>query len=141
MNRGIFPGGDWLYLKLYGVKERETDLIGLSLGQLLYKPDFEDWSEKAYFIRYVDPEHHIRLRFQGDPDKLWTTGLAQLNQWAVQMREEGLITNMILDTYLPEIERYGGQTLMELAEQVFDIDSKWVVSYLGEFVLNFLIWT
>ncbi|WP_431089750.1 lantibiotic dehydratase [Paenibacillus sp. 8b26] len=131
MNRGILPGGNWLYLKLYGIKERETDLIGLSLGQLINKPDFEDWSEKAYFIRYVDPEHHIRLRFQGDPDKLWTIGLAQLNQWASQLREEGLITNMILDTYLPEIERYGGQALMELAEQVFDIDSKWVVSYLG----------
>ncbi|KEO80472.1 lantibiotic biosynthesis protein [Paenibacillus polymyxa] len=130
IHRGIFPGGEWLYLKLYGVKERETDLVGLSLGHLLKQPGFKDWSQKFYFLRYVDPEHHIRLRFQGDPDKLWTAGLAQLNQWAAELREEGLITNMVIDTYHPELERYGGQTLMELAEQVFDVDSQWVIAYM-----------
>lgn len=115
---------------MYGVKERETDLVGLSLGHLLKQPGFKDWSRKFYFLRYVDPEHHIRLRFQGEPDKLWTAGLAQLNQWAAELREEGLITNMVIDTYHPELERYGGQTLMELAEQVFDVDSQWVIAYM-----------
>ncbi|UMR37247.1 lantibiotic dehydratase [Paenibacillus polymyxa] len=131
IHRGFLPGGEWLYLKLYGVKERETDLISLSLDQLRNNPEFEDWSKKSYFLRYVDPEHHIRLRFQGEPGQLWSAGLAQLNQWAGELREEGLITHMVLDTYLPELERYGGQTLMDLAEQVFDVDSRWVIAYMA----------
>lgn len=57
--------------------------------------------------------------------------MAQLNQWAGELREEGLITHMVLDTYLPELERYGGQTLMDLAEQVFDVDSRWVIAYMA----------
>ncbi|MGG4220333.1 lantibiotic dehydratase [Paenibacillus jamilae] len=131
IHRGFLPGGEWLYLKLYGVKERETDLIALSLDQLRNNPGIENWSQKSYFLRYVDPEHHIRLRFQGEPGQLWNAGLAQLNEWAGELREEGLITHMVLDTYLPELERYGGQTLMDLAEQVFDVDSRWVIAYMA----------
>ncbi|GIO33632.1 MULTISPECIES: lantibiotic dehydratase [Paenibacillus] len=132
VSRGILPGEEWLYIKLYGIYERENDLIGLHLADLWDRPEIRQWAEKFYFIRYKDDENHIRLRFYGNPQELWSTGIRYLNQWCNKLRHDGLLTRMTIDTYVPEFERYGGITLMEMAESVFAADSKFVSLYLGE---------
>lgn len=130
--RGVFPGEEWLYIKLYGTYERENDLLGLHLADLWEQMALEKWGQKFYFVRYKDQENHIRLRFYGNSQELWSRGIQYLNQWSKKLRNEGLLTRMIIDTYVPEIERYGGIECMEMAESVFAADSKFVSLYLGE---------
>jgi len=43
--------------------------------------------------------------------------------------EKGSINNILLDTYKPEIERYGEET-MEFAEKIFHVSSELIISYL-----------
>lgn len=131
-SRGVLPGEDWLYIKLYGTSEREAELLGLHLADLWRQPEFDNWSRRFYFVRYKDQENHIRLRFNGDPKELWSKGIGQISQWMQRMRNSGLAVSMTIDTYVPEFERYGGTGLIEMAEGIFAADSKLVSLYLGE---------
>lgn len=131
-SRGVLPGEDWLYIKLYGTSEREVELLGLYLEDLWKQPEFNHWCRRFYFVRYRDQESHIRLRFNGDSKELWSTGIGQISQWMQKLRNLGLAVSMTIDTYIPELERYGGEGLIEIAEDVFAADSKLVSLYLGE---------
>ena len=55
-------GDKWLYYKLYcGVRISDSLLTDLVLP-LVIKLTTESLIEKWFFIRYSDPENHIRLR-------------------------------------------------------------------------------
>lgn len=134
-DRVILPSNEseCLYLKLYGVKERELDFIALYLEELLLRGEDErEWYQFAYFVRYVDPKPHIRLRFFGDPDILWENGLSYLSRWVRRLKDEGVITTVQIDTYCPEWERYGGPSIMKLADKVFAADSRLVTCILNQ---------
>ncbi len=127
--RSISPGGDWVYLKLYAPYERHDELIANQLRTLVQECRERNIIHQWFFIRYGDPEPHIRLRLHtgGEihrQDLLLTTLL-----WARQLTEFGFLQRFSLDTYEREIERYGGPAGIEIFEQVFAIDSE-VISLL-----------
>ncbi|GAA1702447.1 lantibiotic dehydratase [Kribbella yunnanensis] len=112
------PGSDWLFAKLYHVPAYEDDLIAHALQ------DFG--AESWFFMRYVDPDPHLRVRWRGQPDALGVL------QWGAQLVEDGYCKRFGLDTYDQEVERYGGPVGMELAEQLFDADSELVAELLRQ---------
>lgn len=63
MQREFNIGSEWLYYKIYcGVKT--SDMILLEhLKEKISDLKINDFIEKWFFIRYNDPEPHIRLRF------------------------------------------------------------------------------
>lgn len=124
-----FPGGKWLYIKLYGNASREEELISYYLNNMCNNLLNENVIDKYFFMRYADPKQHIRLRFHGNPERLNATVLPILNQWFYNLQDEGLIQNAEISTYEREVERYGGPKLINLAEEIFFYDSK-VVSQL-----------
>ncbi|WP_179298689.1 lantibiotic dehydratase [Evansella halocellulosilytica] len=128
-NRRFLPGSEWLYLKLYGSGERQEEL----LVDFLYNKSslFNQWSESFYFMRYVDETDHIRLRFQGSPKKLLNEGMLELNKHLEVMVSEGIISKFTIDTYEREIERYGGTELISYSEELFAIDTEFVLYWLA----------
>ncbi|PEY41353.1 hypothetical protein CN354_05945 [Bacillus cereus] len=135
-NRTFFPGSEWLYLKIYGISERQEELLGKelrSLCELLYEKEYVD---EHFFIRYKDPDPHIRLRFRGDSAVLTNKILPIINEWSLELYSKGLLTSFNVDTYEREIERYGGEKTIHLAEKVFCLDSKLVseMIYLKRFL-------
>ena len=116
------PGGDWLYLHLYA---RLDDHASVVAGPVL---DFAthfveskiatDW----FFVRYADPEPHIRLRLHGEPEAL-SRGLCRLREWADMLIEARTCSRISLETYDREIERYGGVEGIEICEKIFAADS------------------
>jgi len=111
------PGGDWLYAKLYANDAAQHQILQSHLHELV--SGAEDW----HFVRYADPDPHLRLRFAGKPDTLWTTVLPRLHGWANDLRRNGLLSRLVLDSYDPEVERYGGPDAIAAAERVFHADS------------------
>ncbi|GHE97315.1 lantibiotic dehydratase [Amycolatopsis deserti] len=111
------PGGDWLYAKLYAGDAAQRQILQSRLSELV--AGVEDW----HFVRYADPDPHLRIRFAGKPDVLWTTLLPRLHAWAAGLRAEGLLSRLVLDSYDPEVERYGGPDAIAGAERVFHADS------------------
>ncbi|MFF2126539.1 lantibiotic dehydratase [Streptomyces olivochromogenes] len=121
------PGSSWLYGKIYSAQH--DLLLAAELKALVSSlpPGVTDW----FFLRYRDPDPHIRLRFHGDPDLLSGPVLHRLRTWADSAVEKGLARRLELASYEPEYERYGGQTLTPLAHAVFHTDSAYVLDLLA----------
>ena len=64
------PFEDWLYLKLYGVNSCADDLIAFYISEYCREKLAKGEIEKYFFMRYADPEQHIRLRFNASEEKL-----------------------------------------------------------------------
>ncbi|MCG7376550.1 lantibiotic dehydratase [Paenibacillus sp. ACRSA] len=118
-----FPGGDWFYAKLYGLDSRQNEFIALHWADCIEQARAFGLIDFGYFIRYADPEPHIRVRFRiKSRDK--SQAFAELfHEWSTTWFQDGFLTKFIVDAYEPEIERYGGVGLMKLAEEVFSSDS------------------
>ncbi|ARU63618.1 hypothetical protein CBW65_23330 [Tumebacillus avium] len=121
--RLALPGGSWLFVKLYGVSARQEELIGGQMREFCRDVQDKGLVHKSYFMRYVDDGPHIRLRFQGEPQRIGAELMPRLHHWALELQKEGLISHLTFDTYDPEIERYGGPQLMKTVESLFAADS------------------
>lgn len=116
------PGSDWLYAKLYCPARQQDDVLARHLPELLARlPEAVD---RWFFIRYRDPDAHLRLRFHGDPPRLAADLLPALADWAADLAGAGYGGRLLLDGYDPELERYGGPEAMAAAERVFAADSR-----------------
>src|SRR5258708_34539073 len=86
---------------------------------------------KWFFLRYSDPDLHLRIRFNGAPKKLWSDGLALVHGFLHTIREEKLTWQISIDTYKPELKRYGESKALLITEQIFTDDSDFAVSLLN----------
>jgi len=122
-------GSDWLFAKLYCGRALEDDLIAGHIRTLAERVFRSGMADAWFFLRYGDPERHVRVRFRGKPDQLLRELLPEICGWASELIESGLCQRFVLDTYEREIERFGGAAGTALAETIFAADSQ-VVSNL-----------
>jgi len=121
--RRLIPGSPWLFAKLYaGVAEADR-LLSDVVYPLLKRAQRAGYVDRWFFIRYADPEPHIRLRLRGDPQELNGTVLPWLTSALAQWVDSGLVSRLQIDTYEPELERYGGPIGVDMSEQLFQADS------------------
>ncbi len=125
------PGhGRWLYLKIYAHPDRHHTILRERLPDL-----FASWSTPPdwWFLPYRDPDHHLRLRLapaghNTTPTPTWQAdALTRIGHWTADLRRRGLTSRTQLDTYLPEIGRFGDGPLLNAAEAVFVADSAYVL--------------
>jgi len=93
----------------------------------------DDKVRSWHFLRYGDPDWHLRLRFLGDPAVLRNEVLPGLNRIVAERLKDGRVWKLQADTYEREIERYGGPEAIEIAEEMFRFDSEfalWVMEHL-----------
>ena len=129
MRRDFIPGSEWLYFKLY-TGHKSADRI---LTEYLYpflKSAMDDGEiNKFFFIRYADPNPHIRLRLHIDNPDNYSDIFKRFYAQTAECFDNNLVSKVMCDTYQREIERYGSNT-MELAEQLFSIDSIAIIKLL-----------
>lgn len=131
VQRTFAPGSEWLYLKIYtGTATADrilTETIGPVVNGLRQDGVIDQW----FFLRYRDPEHHLRLRLHGDPSALREQALPALTDAVTPHLADSMVSKLALDTYHREIERYGGDDGIALAEQIHAADSDAVLAVLG----------
>ena len=120
------PGSDWLFVKLYCTNMFEEDMIASPLRIFAEEALASGLAEEWFFIRYNDPDLHLRLRFRGEPERLISQLLPKLCTWATRLMEEDFCSRFVFDTYDREVERYGGMAGTQVAESIFAIDSRTV---------------
>jgi thiopeptide-type bacteriocin biosynthesis protein len=130
MKRSFCLGSEWLYYKIYtGVKTADTilyqKLYPIIVG-LKESGDIGKW----FFIRYRDPEEHIRLRFLCDSSQKTAKVIKSLYPIFNELLENDLVWKLQTDTYHRELERYGGNTI-ELSENLFYYDSEMMVNFIS----------
>jgi thiopeptide-type bacteriocin biosynthesis protein len=125
------PGSEWLYAKLYTGTGTADRLLTQVVGPLVRSSLATGAADAWFFIRYADPDWHLRLRIHGEPGRLHAELLPRLHAAVAPLLETGQLWRMQLDTYEREVERYGGGRGIELAEQLFAADSEAVLTILG----------
>ena len=125
------PGSDWLYLKLYSGGVAAEALIGHGLCEVAAGALVDGLADDWFFIRYRDSRPHLRLRFRGDPETLTGELVPRLFAWTSELIEQGACQSLALDTYERELERYGGEAGMKVAEAIFGVDSRTVAELIA----------
>ena len=129
-----YPGSTWLFAKLYTSSVRADDVLRTVIRNLVSDCRASGAIDRWFFIRYADPEWHLRVRFHGKPARLWTDVLAALHSAARLWVGESCLRRFSIETYERELARYGGPEGIRLAERLFEVDSDAVLrilSYIG----------
>lgn len=129
MKREFSIGSEWLYYKIYcGVKTADF-VLSDTLKECIETLLAEKYISKWFFIRYNDPDSHIRLRFKIDNPENIGIVITKLQVLFGGLQEQNLIWKVQTDTYARELERYGNTTY-ELSESIFQADSELVLEYI-----------
>ncbi|WP_344876176.1 lantibiotic dehydratase [Allokutzneria multivorans] len=128
---GEIPGARgtrWLSAKVFTHPERIDDVIATHLPKL----EAALGTTNLWWLRYRTPPaetDHLRVRL---PAELDTEPMRVLGDWAHELRNQGLISRLSLDTYYPETGRYGDGPVLAAAEDVFVADSRLVAAALRQ---------
>jgi thiopeptide-type bacteriocin biosynthesis protein len=126
--RSFPPGSEWLFVKLYTgpatADQVLRDVVRPVVKRVMPAGAADGW----FFVRYGDPDWHLRLRFHGHPARLGGEVLPALQAAAAPLLRDGRLWRVQLDTYEREVERYGGEAGIVLAERFFQADSEAVLA-------------
>lgn len=129
IERNFYPGESWLYIKVYGgittcdqllVDVIYPTIMGLKRSKIIVK-----W----FFIRYSDPDYHLRIRVLLNAQEKMTKALNAFNKRLLPLCRSRILNKFSIDTYERELERYG-MTTMDDTELLFDIDSQCICQLL-----------
>jgi thiopeptide-type bacteriocin biosynthesis protein len=126
--RSFPPGSEWLYAKLYTGPATVDQVLRDVVKPVVQKVMDSGAADLWFFIRYGDPDWHLRLRFHGVPTRLHGEVLPALHAATAPLVADGLIWRFQLDTYEREVERYGGAEGIVLAERFFHADSEAILA-------------
>jgi lantibiotic biosynthesis protein len=118
------PGSEWLYAKLYTGNATADHVLREVIGPLTEEVLQSGAADQWFFIRYGDPDWHLRLRFHGKPERLHGDVMPAIEAAVTLLLKEGRLARVQFDTYEREVERYGGAEGIVLAERIFQADSE-----------------
>jgi len=131
IKRVFMPGDEWLYLKVYCSINTAEEIVMTVLQKTVSKLLNKGLISQFFFIRYADPDFHLRIRFKLG-DKSSFTQVNDIFKKALnQFLQYGSVTKIQIDTYVRELERYGSKTMGE-SESIFHNDSIAVIDSLAE---------
>lgn len=136
------PSTDWWYVRIYpGGRDRMDAAVGTVLPWVRERAR-EIGATRWHFLRFWDATgHHVRARVHGDSDEvdqlhdrrdelldlvqdLPTEPECGSSLLPVQAPEGPTRLGVSPALYAPEIGKYGGEQGVELAEQIFTLDSE-----------------
>ncbi|MEV5593966.1 lantibiotic dehydratase [Streptomyces sp. NPDC052496] len=116
------PGSEWSYLKLYAARDLHDEIAATELpGILRGVADAGAAVDRWFYIRYADPDPHLRLRVRTAPGA--PSALGPLLDRCGPLVGRGLAERIEVATYHPEVSRYGGPAVYDQVEEVFAANS------------------
>ncbi len=135
-NNTSLPGEKWKYLKIYTGEASADKLISKNIAPLAHKLIANNFIDSWFFIRYFDPDFHIRVRFKLKAN----FDIIELNKCLYKplrvLYKQGLIKNISEESYVPEITRYGGTDILPVCERLFYLNSVIVTDVINNTLLH-----
>ncbi|MBD2754055.1 lantibiotic dehydratase [Spirosoma validum] len=132
VKRQFIPGSEWLYVKVYGGAKTLDILLTQVIYPLTTQMTQIGLIDQWFYVRYNDPNSHLRLRFHHKTQPtFWITMLQALQMHLNPYVNEETVVSIQTDTYRRELERYGAANMLA-SEQLFHQDSVAVVSMLSQ---------
>ena len=130
VSRKFFSGSEWLYYKIYtGIKTADAILTTV-LNPLAERFAERGWTDQFFFIRYGDPQLHVRFRFHVINPAFLGTIIQELHDALAPFLASNVITAIKNDTYNRELERYGRNSI-DAVEKYFHLDSQTILNFLS----------
>ncbi|SDK95030.1 thiopeptide-type bacteriocin biosynthesis domain-containing protein [Glycomyces sambucus] len=127
VSRRCLPGGEWTFLKLYTAATQQEDVLTGPLRSLLADLREEGLVDGWFFVRYADPQPHLRLRFHAADAAAAPAAPAVPSRcaaWAAALVTAGWASDFGFAAYDRELERYGGADAFTAVERAFHANSE-----------------
>ena len=129
--RLLLPGNtDWLYYKIYLKNGNVNEFFKKHMP--FFKSITSKYNAKLFFIRYSDPNFHIRMRINCNGEINQRSIQKEIQDYMCTLIKCGLIMNTNLSIYEREIERYGNEHTIQFVEHYFCDDSSYCIDLLQE---------
>ncbi len=122
-------GSEWLYFKCYCGASTADDILCDIIRPLAKRLQKKGLIDHWFFIRYMDPKWHLRVRFHLCNEMAVGPVIQAVHKAVAAAVSQKQIWRIQVDTYEREMERYGPLTI-GLAEQVFYEDSRTTLDFL-----------
>lgn len=120
----LLAGEQWTSLILHTAPENMTAVIEFA-GQFFSRLHQEGLADRWFYVCYADHAPLLRLRFRSTGLAYEDRLLASSVRWARTLnREHGLVSDVQVSGFVPEIARYGGPLMWESAQELFHADSE-----------------
>lgn len=129
--RMLPPGSSWSYWKLYGGPVALDELLRNEVRVLVESAFQQGFLIRWFFVRYSDPDTHLRLRFELCSSELSPEFYRFVTASLGPLLNARRLRSFGLDTYQREIERYGGAEGLLASECLFCADSDAVLKMLA----------
>lgn len=131
IERSFFPGSEWLFFKLYTGPKSADELLTAYIGPFAASLQADGMIDGCFFIRYTDPDFHLRVRLHIPRIESYGEVFSRFYRSFLPAVRCGLISRVVCDTYVREVERYGEATMQAL-ENLFCCDSTFVIRLLEQ---------
>ena len=122
MKRIFYHGEEWCYCRLYGSVMAVEEWLVASLPGLLDRLRADGKLVSWHFVRFLDPDFHLRIRIQFSHPWEVGTFLPEIQHTLCSFLDARRIWKWEVGTYIPEIDRYGEERIA-MAETWFEADS------------------
>lgn len=126
----IFPGNDWLYLKVYCSVSYSDKILAQFISLELESLRKDDLVDKFFFLRYSDPLNHLRLRFKCKNSAAVTEVMGRISSLLNEYQQKDIVHKVSIDTYSREMQRYEQEHIV-FCESVFEASSDFWLRYLS----------
>ncbi|WP_428741653.1 thiopeptide-type bacteriocin biosynthesis protein [Tenacibaculum sp.] len=131
VKRNFYPGEKWVYYKIYCGTEVADNVLLLCIKPLVSLLFEKKLISKWFFIRYADPETHLRIRFRLNNTKDIGSVILEFQKQITFLIETKQVWDIQIGTYKRELERYGENTI-DNAESFFYRDSEAVLNLIEQ---------
>ena len=105
---------------MYGPKERQNELLSYWKNFLGDKLSEDCNITRMFYMRYNDINDHVRIRVNCNSiENNFSLYLSIVQDLLPKLIENGIISDVEISSYKPEINRYGGPNLINYAEEIF----------------------
>ncbi|WP_159941591.1 lantibiotic dehydratase [Nocardiopsis sp. FR6] len=123
-------GRAWVYARLY-CGPAAADRVVARAHRLSAELRAAGTADQWFFLRYQDAYgYHVRVRVRPARRTARPDVLAAVDALGGGLSEEGVVSRVVLDEYVPEVARYGGAEGLRAAEHLFTASSDRVAAAL-----------
>jgi thiopeptide-type bacteriocin biosynthesis protein len=135
VQRTYLPGSSWFYFKIYTGVVISDRIISNEISRFIHQLKKEALITKWFFIRYVDPDFHLRVRVYIKDESCIGTVILTFYKIMKRLEARNLIWKVQIDTYQRELERYN-EKLIEDTESFFYVDSEYTVKIIQKILTH-----
>lgn len=133
--KDFLPGDRWIYFKFYCGYKTGDRIIEEILGPVSLELINAGLIDKWFFIRYADPDNHLRWRVLLSDLKYFQDVILKVNKIVEVYYKRRQIYRYQIDTYFREISRYGSNSI-DIIESIFWKNSVAIYLFLKSYRAN-----